>query len=93
MKQASKAKLIALMVLLVSGVATAQADENTSAQAGDASRGAKAWSENCMRCHNMRYPSEFRDDLWKPIVYHMRIRAGLTGQQTRDILEFIQNSN
>ncbi len=56
-------------------------------------RGAKAWAENCARCHNMRDPKEFRDDLWRPIVYHMRVRAGLTGQETRDILLFLQASN
>ncbi len=60
---------------------------------GDIGRGAKAWAENCTRCHNARDPREFRDDLWKPIMYHMRVRAGLTGQQTRDILEYIQQSN
>lgn len=60
---------------------------------GDAARGARAWAQNCMRCHNARDPKEFRDDLWKPIVYHMRVRAGLTGQDTRDILKYIQESN
>ena len=43
--------------------------------------------------HNMRDPNEFRDDIWKPIVTHMRVRAGLTGQEARDILEFLQRSN
>ncbi len=60
---------------------------------GDFSRGAQAWVENCGRCHNVRDPREFRDDLWRPIVYHMRIRGGLTGQETRDILRFLQESN
>ncbi len=60
---------------------------------GDLARGAQAWSENCARCHNMRNPTEFRDDLWRPIVTHMRVRAGLTGQQQRDILAFLQASN
>lgn len=60
---------------------------------GDIGRGAKAWAENCMRCHNARDPREFRDDLWKPVVHHMRVRAGLTGQQARDILKYIQKSN
>jgi len=46
-----------------------------------------------MRCHNARDPQEFRDDLWKPIVTHMRVRAGLTGQEARDILAFLQASN
>lgn len=60
---------------------------------GNVGQGAKAWAENCNRCHNMREPNEFRDDLWRPIVYHMRVRAGLTGQETRDILKFLQFSN
>ena len=60
---------------------------------GDLARGAGLWTQNCARCHNMRDPKEFRDDLWKPIVTHMRIRAGLTGQDARDILVFLQASN
>lgn len=60
---------------------------------GDINRGAQAWVNNCSRCHNIREPGEFRDDLWRPIVYHMRVRAGLTGQETRDILTFLQASN
>ncbi len=60
---------------------------------GDISRGAVSWSNNCARCHEMRSPTEFRDDLWKPIVTHMRVRGGLTGQQQRDILAFLQASN
>lgn len=61
--------------------------------AGEITRGAKAWADNCARCHNMRDPTEFRDDLWKPIVMHMRVRAGLTGQDARDVLAFLQASN
>ncbi len=60
---------------------------------GDPSQGALSWSQNCNRCHEMRDPTEFRDDQWKSIVTHMRIRAGLTGQQQRDILAFLQASN
>ena len=60
---------------------------------GDINRGAGAWSNNRARCHEMRSPTEFRDDIWKPIVTHMRVRAGLTGQQQRDILAFLQASN
>lgn len=60
---------------------------------GDVARGVKAWSENCMRCHNARDPREYSDDLWKPIITHMRIRAGLTGQQARDILAYFKQSN
>ena len=56
-------------------------------------RGAKTWGENCGRCHNLRDPKEFRDDQWKIIVSHMRIRAGLTGKEARDVLKFLQGSN
>ena len=70
--------------------AIGSADESKS---GDSIRGAKEWANNCSRCHNMRDPKEFRDDTWKQIVAHMRVRAGLTGQQARDILAFLQSSN
>ncbi|WP_154224704.1 c-type cytochrome [Marinicella rhabdoformis] len=60
---------------------------------GDFQKGAKAWAENCARCHNMRDPKDLRDDQWITTVFHMRVRAGLTGQKTRDILTFLQESN
>lgn len=60
---------------------------------GDFAQGSKAWSENCARCHNMRSPSDLRDDQWVTTSFHMRVRAGLTGQETRDILTFLQGSN
>lgn len=83
------ASILTLTTVGSSGANAAEADPG----AGDFTRGAKSWAENCMRCHNTRDPKEFRDDLWKPIVTHMRVRAGLTGQETRDILEFMQTSN
>ena len=61
--------------------------------AGDIRQGAKTWADNCARCHNLRNPRELRDDQWITTVFHMRIRAGLTGQQARDVLSFLQVSN
>ena len=52
-------------------------------------RGAKLWENTCSRCHNMRSPDEFRPDQWRAIMAHMRIRAGLTGKNTQDILIFL----
>lgn len=77
-------------LLLVS--ATTQAD-NSWPPTGNASAGAKAWSDNCGRCHNIRDGKELRDDQWISTMYHMRIRAGLTGQTARDITSFLQASN
>ena len=53
-------------------------------EAGNFSNGSKVWAENCARCHNMRSPTDLRDDQWVTTVFHMRVRAGLTGQETRD---------
>ncbi len=60
---------------------------------GDFGKGAQLWVENCNRCHNYRDPQELRDDQWITTIYHMRMRAGLTGQQTRDLVTFMQMSN
>ena len=62
-------------------------------QAGNFSNGSKVWAENCNRCHNMRGPKELKDDQWISTAFHMRVRAGLTGQETRDIITFLQASN
>ena len=60
---------------------------------GDFIRGATLWANACVRCHNMRDPNELTDKQWIPVVSHMRLRAGLTGQDARDILAFLQQSN
>ena len=64
-----------------------------SAAEGDYSTGAMVWSENCGRCHNIRDPLDLRDDGWKTAIFHMRLRAGLTGQESRDVLAFLVASN
>ncbi len=56
-------------------------------------RGAQTWANNCARCHNMRNPKELRDDQWRAVVSHMRVRGNLTGKEARDVLVFLQGSN
>ena len=55
--------------------------------------GARTWSENCMRCHNLRSPLERGDREWSLIMHHMRVRANLTAQEHRSILQFLQSAN
>ena len=55
--------------------------------------GALAWSQNCMRCHNLRNPQEHSDREWDVIVHHMRVRANLTAEEHRLILRFLQSAN
>ncbi len=68
-------------------VAAAQSDPMQFA------RGAQTWANNCARCHNMRDPKELRDDQWRAVVSHMRVRGNLTGKEARDVLMFLQGSN
>jgi mono/diheme cytochrome c family protein len=65
------------------------ADETKQA---DIANGAQVWADTCMRCHNVRPPSDLTIRAWSFSMNHMRVRAGLTGQETRDILAFIIQS-
>lgn len=65
----------------------------TMASPEDGKGGAQLWAENCARCHNMRPPTEFSSDQWQVIVHEMRVRANLTGQEQRKILEFLQSAS
>lgn len=56
-------------------------------------RGAKAWADNCGRCHNIRDPKEFSDKSWNVIVKHMRVRANISGDTADDIAAFLKASN
>jgi len=60
---------------------------------GNFALGAQQWADNCARCHNIRPANELRDDQWITTMFHMRVRAGLTGQEMRNILTFLQKSN
>jgi len=79
-----------MLVLTTSSVAMSEPGEPPS---GDPVRGAKYYSDNCGRCHNLRGPMEHRDRDWSIIITHMRITAGLPGQQARDIYAFMAASN
>ncbi len=83
-------RIAALVLAAVLPLAAGAADDG---QAGDFARGARAWADHCQRCHNVRDPKELRDDQWKTTANHMRIRGGLTAEEVRDILTFLQGSN
>ncbi len=79
--------------LLISGGLVTSVQAADFPEAGNLSDGSKVWAENCNRCHNMRGPKELRDDQWITTSFHMRVRAGLTGQETRDVITFLLASN
>jgi hypothetical protein len=55
--------------------------------------GAQLWTDNCMRCHNLRGPETYSAAQWEVTVHHMRLRANLTGQEARKITEFLQSAS
>ncbi len=86
---------------LLSGCAASKAGEaqnpasSKSAQAAPPSgKGAsQLWAESCMHCHNSRSPSAYSDGEWEAAMLHMRIRANLTAEEHRKIVEFLKASN
>ena len=66
----------------------AVAESNTSAKGT-----AQLWAENCIRCHNVRSPSFYSDAEWEVAMHHMRIRANLTAEEHKRILEFLKSAN
>src|SRR5438477_11483577 len=64
-----------------------------SATAPAAKGGAELWAENCVRCHNIRSPSAYSPAQWEVIMMHMRVRANLTPEEHKKILEFLKSGS
>lgn len=90
MKSFIRASSAACVASVLAAVALGSAQ---AADQGSVARGAQTWANNCDRCHEMRDPRDFEANQWRVIVTHMRIRAGLTGQEARDVLKFLQQSS
>jgi hypothetical protein len=55
--------------------------------------GAELWAENCVRCHNIRSPSSYSPAQWEVVMMHMRVRANLTPEEHKKILEFLKSGS
>ena len=55
--------------------------------------GAELWAQNCRRCHNARPAGALSADQWEAAVNHMRVRGGLTADESRTIIAFLKNAN
>lgn len=55
--------------------------------------GAQLWGENCLRCHNSPSPADFNDEQWKTIGLHMQVRANITNEEVKKIVEFLSSAN
>ncbi|MCX6290788.1 MAG: cytochrome c [Bacteroidetes bacterium] len=54
--------------------------------------GSELWSENCGRCHNAPNGSYYTREQWDVIGTHMRMRAHITADETRKIVDFLQSA-
>ena len=95
----SVSALLASVGLLLAGCAIthteqAGAKSTVAAEAKDTGKGgAQLWAQNCTRCHNNRSPSTYSDTEWDVAMHHMRIRANLTAEEHRKILQFLKSAN
>ena len=55
--------------------------------------GAQLWAENCIRCHNIRSPSNYSPAQWEVVMMHMRVRANLTLEEHKKILQFLKSGS
>ena len=95
---------LALLLLLISTSMNLFADPKAKQKTANESSGAASsdsymgltgeelWSNNCLRCHNIRPPTMYGNAQWDVIVHHMRLRANITGQEQRAIVEFLKSS-
>jgi cytochrome c5 len=72
---------------------TAAATTESNVKQKQTKGGSQLWSENCARCHNMRSPSSYSDAEWEVAMHHMRVRARLTPEEHKAILEFLKSAN
>ncbi len=90
------AAAVSLLLACLSGPAALADQEEMSTDESSAAlvaKGAGYWGKQCQRCHNLRDPGEFTDDIWDVSVNHMRIRANIPADQARAIKAFLKASN
>lgn len=79
-----KKVMLLVSLLLVMGAVNAE---------GDFVNGAQVWAEVCGGCHAPRNPAGMNDNQWVTSISHMRVRSGITGQEVKDVVAFLQAAN
>jgi len=86
--------IISITVLacwLVVGCSTTGQSVTIGAETGKS--GAQLWADNCQRCHNARSPGSLSPAQWEVAMMHMRVRANLTPEEHKKILEFLKGGS
>jgi len=100
----NRSYVAALVLLLVSttwnlfaepkgdGTAATNSSSAVSSDSYMGLTGEELWSNNCSRCHNIQPPTRYNNAQWDVILHHMRLRANITGQEQRAIVEFLKSA-
>ena len=84
---------IRISALVLGGVLAFGSAVQNSLAGGSALTGEELWAANCNRCHNARNAEEYSDEDWAVIMQHMRVTCGLTGEETKKVLKYLQENN
>lgn len=95
MKRAEKLMLGCLMVAATATIGQTNRTQQESqvgkvpqrAQVGNADRGQEVFQQNCSRCH--QEPQGFPSSVSGTIARHMRVRAGLSEEDYKALLKFL----
>ncbi|MBD80963.1 MAG: hypothetical protein CL840_18745 [Crocinitomicaceae bacterium] len=84
-----------MIILVVIGALVAGTSLNSCKTAAviSSKSGAQIWGETCIRCHNPADPATFSDLEWDVVAMHMQVRANLTPEETKKVIEFLQSAN
>jgi hypothetical protein len=87
--------LCATLTWLIGCATNKQSEEVAAGPTGGATgkSGAQLWAETCVRCHNIRSPSSYSPAQWEVVMMHMRVRANLTPDEQKKILEFLKSGS
>jgi len=85
-------KLLHLLLIGVSFVATSYAVKAQHIDTSLVGKGAKLYSENCGRCHNARPASDYSKKEWSVVMPHMREKAHMTGKEALAVEAFLDST-
>ncbi|HTM93792.1 MAG TPA: cytochrome c [Flavisolibacter sp.] len=83
--------VISLLLLIISFGLTAISSCAVSSKIKDKT-GTQLWGENCGRCHNPPGPGEFNTSNWDIVGRHMRIRANITEDEEKKIIDYLKTT-
>jgi hypothetical protein len=86
-------KSIIYLTIIIGVMGLAALFSSCQSPAVSAKLGVQIWGENCGRCHSTASPATFSDIEWDAVSMHMNIRANLTQEESRKVLEFLQSAN